>query len=44
VLADDAAPSRAELEAKATELGLRFDGRTGDKRLAALIEDALKVG
>jgi N-formylglutamate amidohydrolase len=44
VPADDAAPSRAELEAKATELGLRFDGRTGDKRLAALIEDALKVG
>jgi hypothetical protein len=37
-----AAPS--SLVDKATELGLRFDGRTGDKRLAALIEDALKVG
>lgn len=39
---DDAAPpTRAELEQKAAELGLKFDGRTGDKRLAALIAEKL---
>jgi len=32
-------PTRAELEQKATELGLKFDGRTGDKKLAALIAE-----
>ena len=35
---DDAAPTRAELEAKATELGIRFDGRTRDKKLGQLIQ------
>ncbi len=35
--ADDAPPTRAELEAKAMELGVAFDGRWGDKRLAAAI-------
>lgn len=39
--ADDAAPTRAELEAKATELGIRFDGRTKDKKLGQLIQDRL---
>ena len=34
-------PTRAELEAKARELGIKFDGRTGDKRLSLLIEQAL---
>lgn len=34
-------PTREELEQKATELGLKFDGRTGDKRLAALIAEKL---
>jgi hypothetical protein len=34
-------PTRAELEIKARELGIKFDGRTGDKRLALLIEQAL---
>jgi len=38
---DDAAPTRAELEAKATELGIRFDGRTKDKKLGQLIQDKL---
>ncbi len=35
----DAEPTRAELEQKATELGLKFDGRTTDKKLAALIAE-----
>ena len=38
---DDAAPTRAELEQKATELGIKFDGRTADKTLAKKIEEAL---
>ncbi len=38
---DDAAPTREELEAKATELGIRFDGRTKDKKLGQLIQDKL---
>jgi hypothetical protein len=38
---DEAAPSREELEAKATELGIRFDGRTKDKKLGQLIQDRL---
>ena len=38
---DDAPPTRAELEAKATELGIKFDGRYSDKRISQLIEDAL---
>jgi hypothetical protein len=35
--ADDAPATRAELEAKAKELGLKFDGRWGDKRLSDAI-------
>jgi hypothetical protein len=38
---DTAPPTRAELEAKATELGIRFDGRTKDKKLGQLIADRL---
>jgi len=38
---DDAPPTRAELEAKADELGIRYDGRTTDKRLKERIEDKL---
>ena len=38
---EDAAPTRDELEAKATELGIRFDGRTKDKKLGQLIQDRL---
>lgn len=38
---DDAAPTRAELEAKGTELGLKFDGRTTDAKLGRMIEEAI---
>ena len=39
---DDIAPTtRQELEEKATELGIKFDGRFSDKKIAQLIEDAL---
>jgi hypothetical protein len=38
---DESAPTREELEAKATELGIRFDGRTKDKKLGQLIQDRL---
>jgi len=34
--------TRDEMEAKAKELGLKFDGRTGDKKLSAMIDEALK--
>lgn len=44
VPADTQPPTRAELEQKATELGLKFDGRTGDKKLAAMIAEALAAG
>jgi hypothetical protein len=33
-------PTREEMEHMATALGLPFDGRTGDKKLAAMIADA----
>lgn len=36
---DSAPPTRAELEEKAKELGLKFDGRTTDKKLAAMIAE-----
>lgn len=38
---EDALPTREELEAKASELGIRFDGRTKDKKLGQLIQDRL---
>lgn len=38
---DDAPPTREELETKARELGIKFDGRTSDKKLAALIKEKL---
>ena len=38
---DDAPPTRKEMEAKANELGIKFDGRTSDKKLSSLIETAL---
>lgn len=41
LISDDAEPTRAELEAKAVELGIRFDGRTKDKKLGQLIQDRL---
>jgi hypothetical protein len=39
---DNSAPTRAEMETKAAELGIKFDGRTGDKRLLERINEALK--
>lgn len=39
----DAPPTRAELEQKATELGVKFDGRVSDKTLAERIAAALKA-
>lgn len=39
---DDNSPAtREELEEKAKELGIKFDGRTGDKKLLAMINEAL---
>jgi len=38
---DNAPPTRQELETKAAELGIKFDGRYSDKRIGQLIEEAL---
>jgi hypothetical protein len=40
-LDDNAPPTREELEAKATELGIKFDGRYSDKKIAQMIDEAL---
>lgn len=40
---DDDAPKRFELEQKADQLGLKFDGRTSDNKLSQKIEYALGV-
>lgn len=37
----DAPPTREELETKAKELGIKFDGRTTDAKLGKLIDEAL---
>lgn len=42
VVGDDAPATRAELEQKAADLGLKFDGRTTDAKLAERIAEALK--
>jgi hypothetical protein len=42
--AEDKAPSRAELEAMAKEIGLTYHHRTGDAKLAEMIEKALANG
>lgn len=39
---DNVPPTRAELEQKAAELGIKFDKRTTDKKLGELIKAALK--
>lgn len=36
-------PTRAELDAKATELGIKFDGRMSDKTIADKIAENLKA-
>lgn len=41
---DDSKPTREELEAKAVELEIKFDGRTSDKSLAEKIEHVLGTG
>lgn len=41
VLEDNAPPTRQELEIKATELGIKFDGRYSDKKIAQMIDEAL---
>lgn len=38
---DNSEPSRSEMENKARELKLKFDGRTSDKKLLAMIDAAL---
>jgi len=38
---DIAPPTRQELEEKATELGIKFDGRFSDKKIAQLIDETL---
>ena len=42
IKAEDNAPvKREELEAKAKELGIKFDGRTSDNKLGLLIQEKL---
>lgn len=41
---ENAPPTREELETKATELGIPFNGRTSDKKLSGLIATALQQG
>ena len=39
---ESAPPTREELEEKANELGIKFDGRTTDRKLLEKIEEALR--
>lgn len=39
---ENAPPSREELEQKANELGIKFDGRTTDRKLLEKIEEVLR--
>ena len=41
--ADDAPPTRAELETKAKELGIEFSPNIGDKKLGERIQAALEA-
>tara|TARA_R110001606_G_scaffold326390_1_gene473156 strand:- start:630 stop:962 length:333 start_codon:yes stop_codon:yes gene_type:complete len=38
---ENAPPTRSELEQKAEELGLKFDGRTSDNKLSQKIQESL---
>ena len=40
-IVEDAPPTREEMTIKALELGIKFDGRTSDKKLSSLIATAL---
>lgn len=39
---DSGEVTREEMEQKAKELGLKFDGRTSNRKLLTMIEEALK--
>ena len=39
---ENAPPTREELEQKANELGIKFDGRTTDRKLLEKIEEVLR--
>ena len=41
IVESDAPPTREEMTIKARELGIKFDGRTSDKKLGSLIATAL---
>jgi hypothetical protein len=41
IVESDAPPTREEMSAKARELGIKFDGRTSEKKLSSLIATAL---
>lgn len=41
IVESDAPPTREEMAIKARELGIKFDGRTSDKKLSLLIATAL---
>jgi ribosomal protein L32E len=41
IVESDAPPTREEMAIKARELGIKFDGRTSDKKLSSLIATAL---
>lgn len=38
---EEAPPTRDELERKAAELGLKFDGRTTDRKLSQMIAESV---
>lgn len=44
VVEEDVAPTRAELEAHAADIGLKVDGRWSDKRLMTELAKALEAG
>jgi ribosomal protein L32E len=41
IIESDSPPTREEMAIKARELGIKFDGRTSDKKLSLLIATAL---
>lgn len=41
IVESDAPPTREEMAIKARELGIKFDGRTSDKKLSSLIATTL---
>lgn len=41
IINENAAPTREEMEIKAKELGIKFDGRTNDFKLLKLINESM---